>query len=329
MTRKKLKQVMTREKLETAISSVDWNANISEFVKETSLTETIANCNLRLAVWSKQFEETDKENPALSFVREMQIAGHHTADPEGTSGRLFMSDYSKLNLKGNPFSEIPPYPDQEDGGNLIWAGLPLLREKIENIHQAALTSDVRQVILNWGTVGAGKTYSAFYFSNENRIKSVVPEYEGDIFHIYARIPKNGNDATQQLFKEILDSFSLSRIRSQIQLMIQDVGRENLLRFLSQRIRSEEFSKAILLLGNQDSEISEIMSRYLFGNTTNAELKKIRLVRHLESAGDYARMLAGIFMFFTDTRKGRLFIWLDETEDLLFLLRKNIVCSRNF
>ncbi|RLC13374.1 MAG: hypothetical protein DRI57_16355 [Deltaproteobacteria bacterium] len=79
MTRKKLEQVMTREKLKTALSSVDWNANISEFVKETSLTGTIANCNLRLAIWSRQFEETDKGNPALPFIREMQIAGHHTA----------------------------------------------------------------------------------------------------------------------------------------------------------------------------------------------------------------------------------------------------------
>jgi Cdc6-like AAA superfamily ATPase len=229
-----------------------------------------------------------------------------------------MSDYSKLNLKDNPFAEITPSLNQE---NLIWAGMPLLRKKIENIHQTALTGDQRQIILNWGTAGAGKTYSAFYFSNEKRIKSIAPEYKDDIFFIYMQVPKEGNNAVRQLFKDILDSFSLSRIKSQIQFMIQDRGRESLLRSLSQKIRSEEFSKAILLLGNQDSEQPEIMSRYLFGNAKNTELKKIGLARPLKSASDFAKILAGIFMLFTETHKGRLFIWLDETEDLLFFTQK--------
>lgn len=69
---------MIRKKLETALSSVDWNANVRGFIRETFLTEKVANCNLRLAIWSGQFEKTDIWNPALSFIREMQVAGHHT-----------------------------------------------------------------------------------------------------------------------------------------------------------------------------------------------------------------------------------------------------------
>jgi len=70
---------MTKEKLEKALVAVDWSANVSAFLKDPVQTEAIAKANFRLAVWSKQFEATDRSNPALAFVREMQAAGHHVA----------------------------------------------------------------------------------------------------------------------------------------------------------------------------------------------------------------------------------------------------------
>jgi hypothetical protein len=35
--------------------------------------------NARLALWCKQFEIVDRGNPALCFIRELQLAGHHVA----------------------------------------------------------------------------------------------------------------------------------------------------------------------------------------------------------------------------------------------------------
>ena len=70
---------MVQKKLHKALSSVDWNANVSEFLKDNAACETIANCNLRLALWSKQFEVADAGNPALSFTREMQVAANHVS----------------------------------------------------------------------------------------------------------------------------------------------------------------------------------------------------------------------------------------------------------
>lgn len=70
---------MTQEKLKKALLSVNWGLNVDRFVEEASLSGIVSNCNLRLAVWSKQFEINDKDNPALSFIREMQTAGHHVA----------------------------------------------------------------------------------------------------------------------------------------------------------------------------------------------------------------------------------------------------------
>lgn len=68
---------MSAEKLSEALKGVDWNANVTAFLKDGAAGEALAAANMRIAVWAKQFENIDKGNPALSFTREMQVAGHH------------------------------------------------------------------------------------------------------------------------------------------------------------------------------------------------------------------------------------------------------------
>jgi hypothetical protein len=70
---------MAVDKLKQALSAVDWNANVAAFLKDSSTRGVMAECNLRLAVWANQFEIVEKNNPALSFVREMQRTGHYVA----------------------------------------------------------------------------------------------------------------------------------------------------------------------------------------------------------------------------------------------------------
>jgi hypothetical protein len=62
-----------------ALQSVDWTANIDAFVNQGVLLKAVAKENMRLAVWSRQLENADSANPALCFIREMQVAGHHVA----------------------------------------------------------------------------------------------------------------------------------------------------------------------------------------------------------------------------------------------------------
>jgi hypothetical protein len=64
------------DKLDAALSAVEWARNVTSFLTETEVKEKLVTCNLRLATWSKQLEQVDKDNPALAFVREMQSAGH-------------------------------------------------------------------------------------------------------------------------------------------------------------------------------------------------------------------------------------------------------------
>lgn len=66
---------MSTDKLDAALSQVDWAANVKSFSTDTEVKEKFAACNLRLAIWSKQLEDSDNGNPALTFIREMQMDG--------------------------------------------------------------------------------------------------------------------------------------------------------------------------------------------------------------------------------------------------------------
>jgi hypothetical protein len=63
------------DKLDAALGAVDWSGNVTSFLTKTPVKERLAACNMRLAIWSKQLEQVDKDNPALAFIREMQTAG--------------------------------------------------------------------------------------------------------------------------------------------------------------------------------------------------------------------------------------------------------------
>ncbi len=65
--------------LKDALTSVKWDSLVSEFIEYKTQAQKIEACNTRLAIWSRQLENAEKGNPSLSFIREMQIAGHHFA----------------------------------------------------------------------------------------------------------------------------------------------------------------------------------------------------------------------------------------------------------
>lgn len=68
--------IMAKSRLNDAIQAVDWNVNVGEFAADVATVQRFERCSERIAVWSRQLESADRGNPALSFVREMQVAGH-------------------------------------------------------------------------------------------------------------------------------------------------------------------------------------------------------------------------------------------------------------
>ncbi|MBX3518776.1 MAG: hypothetical protein KF835_02045 [Xanthobacteraceae bacterium] len=70
---------MSADKFSSAIGAVDWNGNVAAFLKNATSSKKLQDTNERIAIWARQFEIVDKGNPALSFVREMQLCGLHVA----------------------------------------------------------------------------------------------------------------------------------------------------------------------------------------------------------------------------------------------------------
>src|SRR5688572_22701680 len=70
---------MPSSHLAAGLKAVDWRGNVDTFIKDAGAAELVAKSQLRLATWAKQFENIEKKNPALCFVREMQVAGHQVA----------------------------------------------------------------------------------------------------------------------------------------------------------------------------------------------------------------------------------------------------------
>lgn len=71
--------MMPRMKLEKALSSVDWTANVGVFLGLHDIPDIVAQSTVCLAIWSKQIEIADNGNPALAYVRAMQVCAQQTA----------------------------------------------------------------------------------------------------------------------------------------------------------------------------------------------------------------------------------------------------------
>lgn len=70
---------MSVEQLQEKLTSVDWKKNISSSIAAKTAIERLDKACGRIAVWSRQFEIIDKGNPALSFVRGLQVCSQHIA----------------------------------------------------------------------------------------------------------------------------------------------------------------------------------------------------------------------------------------------------------
>ncbi|MCK4667322.1 hypothetical protein KAU33_11260 [Candidatus Dependentiae bacterium] len=228
--------------------------------------------------------------------------------------------YEKFNLKGNPFKNNIPKPVLKSKNKLVWAGLEKIKNKLNLYYDRALTSNHKQIILNWGPYGGGKTFSADYFINyiDFDLKNL------NFTQIYLRSPKTGNIAGSELYKNILDYLSFSDICSRVNTLIKEYGDEALFKIINSRIKSEEFTKSLILLGNEDRDILETMRRYVYSGLNRTELKELLLARNIETNSDNVKFMAGILTLYTitfDKKDSRVIFWLDELEDLIYYSQK--------
>jgi len=225
-----------------------------------------------------------------------------------------MKTLQELNLNKNPFEMLTPSPN----GNFVWAGMKVQKAKITNAYEQAFQMNSRQLILNWGPVGGGKTFAAYYFKFKS--KELFPKAPNrEVINVYVRTPKDGGNAFTQLFRDFIDSYSMTKIRESIKEMLGRLGKEELERTLRASNISEEFTKAIIKLGDDDEQTQRIITSYVYGTATAAEIKKIGLFRQLKAEPDFVKFLAGIIILLTaeTTKETRLFFWIDEMEDMVY------------
>jgi hypothetical protein len=226
-----------------------------------------------------------------------------------------MATITDLNLNFNPFRDITPSLSDIQPK---WAGMRDVKSKIERAYQDCIENNSKQIILNWGQYGGGKTFSAYYFIKQYAVS------EENITHIYIISPKEGSKATVEFFKSVIDWLTFEKINTQIANIIDAKGQDYLFRFLSPNI-GQEFAKAICLIGSTNTEISDMMNRFLYVGLTKTELKKLGLAKDISSDADSIRFLSGIISCFIgneDMIHGKVILWLDEMEDMIYYSPKH-------
>lgn len=226
---------------------------------------------------------------------------------------------NNLNLKFNPFEDLTPSLGQP-ANDITWAGMHDLKKRFDKIINDSATKRNRQLILNLGPWGGGKTFTAVYYYNKAKmINDVI------LTHIYVKSPKNDTKATEGLFKGIIEWLTFEKISQQISSLINEMGEAQFIEFINDKVRSMEMAKAVSLLGNSNAEVLELMNRYLYGGLTKTELKYLGLPKAIQDNADRIKFIAAIMFCFIgsdNNQFGRVILWLDEMEDLVYFSSKN-------
>jgi len=219
--------------------------------------------------------------------------------------------FEDLNLTQNPFELITPSLAFQSDTPILWAGMKTQKEQLENTYLFA--PNHRNLILNWGPFGTGKTHAAFYFKNHKMLNKSV-----EFLTLCVQIPLEDSDAIQQLLKEIIDDISFTKLQEIIKARIAELGESQLFNLISTSIKSEAYASAIIKLADSEPKLADFMYRYVYGNVTKTELKQFQLPCSLNTEADYLKFFAGLIACLTAGETlTRVVLWIDEFENLLY------------
>lgn len=220
---------------------------------------------------------------------------------------------SQLNLSKNPFKDTT----SRGSSNLVWAGMEYLKSKVDRCYEDCLLDESKQMVLNWGPYGGGKTFSSYYFIKHYSVQPLLKQ-------IYLRSPKDGNRVIKEFFKSVIDDLTFDEIHNHVASLIVIHGENNLTQLLTPKATSE-YAKAIVLLGSNDVQTKQLMNRFLYSSLTKTELRKLGLAKDIQSDSDTVRFLSGLLACYageSEVYDGKLIIWMDEMEDIIYYAQKN-------
>ncbi len=231
------------------------------------------------------------------------------------------TDWSILHLKGNPFGNTLT----ANSGNIVWAGMPELKQRFNEIFQEAAFSSTTQVVLNRGHWGGGKTHASLYFGIEDHLPSEVTK-QTQVYTINIRSPKEAGNPAKDFYIDFLEKLGMTRVQKIIHNAVSNLSETEVLQSLQTVLESEELARALWLFGTEDtSEKQGLLRNYFFESCTPTDLKKLGVARNISKAQDRFKIIAGVLQCLIGldanhnlSRPSRVYLWIDEIEDLVFL-----------
>ena len=234
-----------------------------------------------------------------------------------------MSTFDKFKLKTNPFRLTPAINSEE----LIWAGFPEVKRKIENRIKRSIQIPNSSLILNWGEYGSGKTHAARYFNKTNVLRE-LSENNPLPFSLDIGFPKS-KQPVWDIYTQIVDKINITELREQLAnkgVKVADVVNS---------ITDNIFISNVLKLMFDDTVDATLFKGFLYKTTfKDADLKnyaKDGVQRMLSTDNDYTEFLAALFSLITYQKKAYscVILWIDEFEDISILSSVNISIVNNF
>jgi len=217
--------------------------------------------------------------------------------------------------------------------------MPRLRSQLDALFIDALTTPATQVVLNRGTFGSGKTHAAVFFGTRDQLPPVAGTQVEDTLILCVRNPKEGANASEIFYQDIIEAIRFGRLRQTILELIAERGKQGALETLQDAAQSEALGRAIWLLGleerghrqlelfdkeNESAEWRRMLEAYFFSQSTKGDLKQLGLSRGIASAQDRFRVLSAVlhsFIGFSSPEElpdhRRVILWIDEMEDLVY------------
>ena len=211
-----------------------------------------------------------------------------------------------MGLRSNPFENVNPIK----GSNLTWAGVPNIKATVTEIYRESYAQNSRKIVLNWGPYGGGKTHAAFYFE-KNRLPEIPMESQ---IQFYTTLPKNGTASIRDLVIHCLEFLGTKAIHKILTDSLALNGREKLVEAIHEKVRNETWARTILAFASSMS--SDLLLRYVNDGIPKAKLGQYHLFKLLKSNEDFTDFFAAFIVAATLNAPRRVFLWVDEMEDLI-------------
>ncbi|MEX2477182.1 MAG: hypothetical protein WD357_02020 [Gracilimonas sp.] len=234
-----------------------------------------------------------------------------------------MSFEEKYHLTTNPFRITPAVSSEE----IVWAGFSGLKNKFIKRIKRSIKIPNSSLILNWGEYGSGKTHAARFFCSKKQLEIISKEVNSKPPYSFTFPLPKGKDPVYSIYISVIDKLDIKQIRN-------DFDNQSILKFIDLYSDNLQVQSILSAIFNENVEDVSLLKKYLYGNVTNTELKKLNqygILRHLKSDSDYTKVLAGLFTCLTFNKLvySSIILWIDEFEDLAILSSSNIDKTNNF